>query len=128
MKVYLGLNAVRTPTHSLTSLQCCYHCPTFFSVCFSFSSEDPRSKSRYQYHSFIGVPGNGPCGFHQPCGAATTSDGFLYLVDSGNNRIKVYKLDPEDGRARYIYVGEYGGHKSHLDNPCGIIIDEARSK
>jgi len=92
----------------------------------SWIKRHPRSKSRYQYHSFIGVPGNGPCGFHQPCGAATTSDGFLYLVDSGNNRIKVYKLDPEDGRARYIYVGEYGGHKSHLDNPCGIIIDEAR--
>lgn len=69
--------------------------------------------------AIIGGPGTGPGQFNNlhtgPCGVAVSSQGFIYVADTWNNRIQ--KFTP-DGR----FVTMWGGHGSDFYGPRDLAI------
>jgi hypothetical protein len=66
-----------------------------------------------------GQPGNDYGNFNQPMGIAVDDSGFIYVVDSGNNRIQVFTPYGEF----ITSFGEFGSEK--LSTPEYIHIDES---
>ncbi len=70
----------------------------------------------------IGTSGNGNGRFYGPQGVCFDKDGYIYVVDSGNNRIQ--KLD-SDGNfiLKFGIKGEYEGRLNH---PADIVFLKGR--
>lgn len=62
--------------------------------------------------------------FKQPSDLYVTEDGFIYILDSGNNRI--IRLDPDWNVIRIIDGFDNGGSPDTFGNPNGIFVSEKR--
>jgi hypothetical protein len=79
-------------------------------------------KIRLEPLAIIGGPGNTDAGltFHKPTDLAVDAQGYLYVADSGNNRIQ--KLDPEGNFLGSIgRKGQGPGEFQYLD---GLLVDK----
>lgn len=65
----------------------------------------------------FGSSGSGEGQFHGPEGVAFTPDGYIYVVDTGNNRVQ--KFTP-DGKF-VVKFGEKGEYESMFNNPSDVI-------
>ncbi|MCP4138635.1 MAG: VWA domain-containing protein [bacterium] len=64
----------------------------------------------------FGKPGSGEGEFHGPEGACFDNRGYIYIVDSGNNRVQKF-----DDEGKYVLqFGETGDYDGQLKNPSDI--------
>lgn len=67
----------------------------------------------------IGGPGIAPGQFQQPDGLAVDKDGNLYVADSKNNRVQVFKPD-----GHYLAsFGLSGNREGEMSEPWGVAVD-----
>ena len=60
-------------------------------------------------------------GFWGPRDVAVNSDGMIFVSDTGNKRIRVYRL--QEGEAVYIFdIGRGGSGAGELDEPSGLAL------
>ncbi|HEX5515146.1 MAG TPA: NHL repeat-containing protein, partial [Gammaproteobacteria bacterium] len=72
-------------------------------------------------------------GFRVPQGMTYFRDAgsgatYLYVADNGNNRLKIFRVDPQTGRlALYDMLGRFqlSGQADHLKRPRGVRTDAA---
>ncbi|PJZ59091.1 NHL repeat-containing protein [Leptospira barantonii] len=70
--------------------------------------------TRGEYRNRFGISGKGNGEFHGPTGIFLTKNGFLYISDSGNNRIQKLKTDG-------TFIQEIG--VGILRNPSGLKVN-----
>lgn len=63
----------------------------------------------------FGTRGSKKKEFEFPCDVAVTNDGTVYVTDTGNNRVQVFKANGE-------YIRQFGNDT--LGSPVGICIDD----
>lgn len=60
--------------------------------------------------------------FWGPRDIAISADGRIYIADTGNKRVRVYRMNDE-GRAAWLYdIGSGGSGAGQLDEPNGLAI------
>src|SRR6185369_3401473 len=74
------------------------------------------------YTSKFGSSGTGTAQFTDPNGVAMDDDGYIYVVDRGNNR--VVKHSPYRDEANVVWGG-LGSGFGQFNNPQGIAIDSS---
>ena len=67
----------------------------------------------------IGMPGSQPGQLTQPRGVAVDSQGNVYVADTGNHRVEVFKPDGTLLRS----IGGFGSGDGQLNEPRGIAVD-----
>ena len=65
--------------------------------------------------------------FNHPWDVSFDSDGYVYVADSGNNRIQVLKY--ENGKLKFSRkFGEFGNEKGKIYCPSGICVDKIENR
>ncbi len=68
--------------------------------------------------SSMGGPGKGEGRFYGPQGVCFDTQGYLYVVDSGNSRVQKF-----DKKGRFVLqFGKKGEYEGELDNPTDIAV------
>jgi sugar lactone lactonase YvrE len=70
---------------------------------------------------FQAVEGNQPGQFGKPRGIGVDTKGFIYVADTGNSRIQIFKPDGTFDRA----FGEAGSGSGQMGEPNGVAVSDA---
>ena len=82
---------------------------------YTFPTADPEVEVKFKW----GSNGNQPGEFNGPAGLKFNNEGYLHVVDSGNDRIQIFSPN-----GNYIRSwGESGIDEGQFCNPWGIFID-----
>jgi len=72
----------------------------------------------------FGTEGSGPGEFMHPSGIAVGPDGYVYVADTGNNRVQI--LDDTNKWARTI--GSVGWRAGELDSPTSVAVSSVHRR
>jgi len=80
---------------------------------------DGTLDSTFGTNGIVGQYGLGEGEFNQPYGIAVDNDGYIYVTDTGNNRVQKF-----DNTGAFIKEwGTYGTNQGEFNQPQGIAID-----